>query len=284
MTTTIQTPLIVGFVADIMFTTRIAAAAQRAGFRLHWVEDAQAISTPTPQAPTETPGEMLYGREGQLFAQMTAWQPALLLFDLTNTAVPWQTWIPILKSSPATRRIPIMCFGPHEDVERMQLARRVGADIVLARSRFTTNMPQLLQQHARIPDHDAIGAACAEPLPELAQRGIGLFNKGDYYQCHDDLEEMWRQDAGPGRDLYRGILQVGIALYQVQQGNYRGAVKMLLRVRQWLAPLPATCRGVDIARLRANVETYYQQVQTLTADNLHQFDWTVVEPIHVQQG
>ncbi|MCA9961275.1 MAG: DUF309 domain-containing protein [Anaerolineales bacterium] len=284
MTTTTQTPLIIGFVADLMFTTRIEAAAHHAGFRIHWIENAATIGTIDINAPNETPGERLHGRSGQLFTQITAWQPALLLFDLTNTAVPWQAWIPLLKSSPATRRIPILCFGPHQDVELMQTARRVGADHVLARSRFTANMPQLLQQIARIPDYDAIVNACAQPLPELARRGIALFNQGDYYQCHDDLEEIWRQDNAPGRELYQGILQVGIALYQIQRGNYRGAVKMLLRVRQWLAPLPAVCRGVDVARLRANVETYYESLQGLTAVTLTEFDWSQVEPILVQEG
>ena len=52
------------------------------------------------------------------------------------------------------------------------------------------------------------------------------------------LKEAWRQDTGAARDFYRGILQVGIAYYQIERGNYRGAVKMLLRVRQWLDPLP----------------------------------------------
>lgn len=86
-------------------------------------------------------------------------------------------------------------------------------------------------------------------------------------------------DKGPGRDLYRGILQVGIALYQVQRNNYRGAIKMLLRVRQWLDPLPAICRGVDVARLRENVQQIYDQVQELGADNLAAFDWSIVNVI-----
>ena len=108
---------------------------------------------------------------------------------------------------------------------------------------------------------------------------IILFNEGHYYKCHDALEEAWQQDKTPGRDLYRGVLQYGIALYQIERGNFRGAVKMLLRLRQWLDPLPDVCRGVQVARLRQNISQVTDAVQRLGADNLIEFDFTLVEPI-----
>ena len=111
-----------------------------------------------------------------------------------------------------------------------------------------------------------------EPFFVGARRGIEQFNQGHYYPAHDALEAAWMEDAGPGRDLYRGILQVGIAYYQIEQGNYRGAVKMLLRVRQWLGPLPDTCRGVDVAALRADVERVYAALVELGPKLLADFD------------
>jgi len=52
--------------------------------------------------------------------------------------------------------------------------------------------------------------------------------------------------SGPVRELYRAILQVGIAYYQIERGNHRGALKMLLRSVQWLAMLPDRCQGIDV--------------------------------------
>ena len=276
-----ESPLVIGFVADLMFTTRIETVARHIDFRVRWIGAARELSAAPADAAPESPGETLHGQSGALIDRITVWQPVLLLVDLTNTAVPWQKWISILKSSPATRRIPIVCFGPHEDVELMQAARKAGADKVLARSRFTADMAALLQKHARRPDHDALSSACDEPLTDLARRGIEMFNAGEYYACHDDLEEAWMQDKGPGRDLYRGILQVGIALYQVQRNNYRGALKMLLRVRQWLQPLPDTCRSVNVAQLRHNVETYHAHITELGPDRLDKFDWDLVAKIQI---
>ena len=272
MTDPKTTPLIVAFVADLMFTMRIAKVVEHIGYRIVWIESADQLGSLAPQNEPETPGELLRGREGRLFEQVTQWQPALLLFDLNNAAIPWREWIAALKSAAATRRIPVMCFGSHQDVTTMSTAKSVGADVVLARSRFTSDMPALFQRYARIPDHTALGAACAEPLAALARQGIERFNQGEYYPAHDLLEEAWVVDESPGRDLYRGILQVGIAYYQIEQGNYRGAVKMLLRVRQWLDPLPDVCRGVDVAGLRADVDRVYAALAALGTERVQEFD------------
>ncbi|MBK8985993.1 MAG: DUF309 domain-containing protein [Chloroflexi bacterium] len=284
METKPNAPLIVGFVADLMFTPRIANVARHLGYTIVWIPDVAAVAGDTAVTTPESPGEQLHGQTGQLFAQITAWQPALLLFDLNNTAIPWQRWIAALKSSPATRRLPILCFGSHMDVSATQTARSAGADAVVARSQFTSDMAGLFAKYGRVPNATALAETCAQPLPDLARSGIALFNAGAYYQCHDDLEEVWRQDDTPGRDLYQGILQVGIALYQVQRGNYRGAVKMLLRVRQWLEPLPDICRGVNVARLRQNADAYHQAVVQLGPERLGDFDWGLVEPVELVAG
>jgi predicted metal-dependent hydrolase len=154
----------------------------------------------------------------------------------------------------------------------MEEASEAGADAVLARSRFTADMPALLERYARIPDRDAIVAACSEPLVPLAVTGIEKFNEGQFYACHDDLEEAWRQDSGAARDLYRGILQVAIAYYQIERGNYRGAAKMLLRVRQWLDPLPDICRGVDVAQLRQDATAVHDALVQLGPERITEFD------------
>ena len=287
MTINKNLPIIVGFVADLMFTTRIENVARYLGFQMKWIESAAELDTASSLSlgagvsnPTlEKPGESLHGRSGELFRRLSDWQPALLLFDLGNKAIPWQEWLPRLKSSPATRRFPILCYGSHVNVEMMGTAKKAGADAVLARSRFTSDMVNLLKKYARTPDQAGLDAACQESLPDLARRGIDLFNQGEYYQCHDDLEEAWRQDESDGRILYQGLLQTGIALYQIQRSNYRGAMKMLLRLRQWLEPLPDTCRGVDVAGVRRMVTAVHDAIQSLGPDQIDQFDWSLVQPI-----
>lgn len=279
MTNNTQAPLIVVFADNLMITTRIAQVIDHIGYRAVWIESAEQLDQLGRKATPEPLGEQLHGREGRLFELLAQWQPALLVFDLNNDSVPWREWIAVLKSAAATRRIPVMAYSSHVEVEAINDAKSAGADVVLARGRFLGDMPDLLQKHARIPDRAALAGACAEPLSELARAGIERFNEGAYYPAHDSLEEAWVRDTGPGRDLYRGILQIGIAYYQLQQGNYRGAVKMLLRVRQWLTPLPDVCRGVDVAALRDDVERVYAAVVELGPERLEEFDTGLFGPV-----
>ncbi len=274
-------PLIVAFVSDLMFTTKIDNVIRHLGYQVRWVDDPAVISPGQKETKEEALGEKLHGQEGRLFEKTTLWQPALLLFDLANQVIPWRQWIPMLKSSAATRQIPIMVFGPHVDVEMMQEAKRIGADFVYARSRFSNSMPQLLQKHATIPDYDAINSACEEPLSDLAIGGIEKFNQGAYYACHDDLEEAWRRDEGLGRDLYRGLLQIAVAYYQIKRGNYRGATKMLLRMRQWLTPMPPICRGVNVEKVLQDATAVQEALSVLGPEKISEFDHTLFRPVEL---
>jgi predicted metal-dependent hydrolase len=271
-------PLIVAFVDDLMFTSKIGNVARGLDCRVRWIGSSADLEG-EEVGQVNAPGEPLSGKSGRLFELLTAWQPSLLLFDLANAGVPWQRWMPALKSSPATRRIPIVAFGPHTNVTYIEEAKRLGAEAVWARSRFTADMPALLEKYLRVPDREAIETACQEPLPDLARSGIELFNQGAFYPSHDDLEEAWRQDQGAARDLYRGILQVGIAYYQIERGNYRGALKMLLRARQWLEPLPDTCRGVNVEQLREDAAAVQEALLDCGPDALGSFDRSLFKAV-----
>ena len=153
------------------------------------------------------------------------------------------------------------------------------ADSVLARSKFVSDMPALFQDYARIPDYQQIESACGENLSDLGVKGIEEFNRGEYFQAHETLEEAWNEDQSAGGELYRAILQVAVAYLQIERDNYRGAMKMFLRVRQWIDPLPDTCRGVDIAQLRADADNVHQVLLSLGQERLSEFDQTLFQPL-----
>lgn len=282
MTQEDKKPIIVAFVNDLMFSVKIGNVAESLGYRVEWIEESNDVAPPDPEAPQERPGELLHGQGGALFQRLTQWQPVLLIFDLGNSAVPWRQWIPSIKSSAATRRVPVICYGPHVDTKALSEARDLGAEVVVPRSRFSGAMPELIAEHARESDRVALLETCQEPLLELARKGIEMFNEGQFYKCHDYLEEAWMEDDSPGRNLYRGILQAGIAYYQIERGNYRGALKMLLRVRQWLEPLPDVCRSVDVARLRQDVDNVHRAVLDLGPDQLDEIDRSLFRTIRLR--
>lgn len=132
------------------------------------------------------------------------------------------------------------------------------------------------------PDDDfyaRLAEDCGCDLPELAQQAIAKFNAGEYYEQHDLLEALWMRTESPVRQLYQGILQIGVGYYQIRQGNWRGAVKMLNRGLRWLNYLPTACQGVDVAQLRADAEAMRAELLRLRDGDLADVDPALFKPV-----
>src|SRR6185503_4609752 len=57
---------------------------------------------------------------------------------------------------------------------------------------------------------DSLIDLCSAPLHPQAAEGLRLFNAGKYFEAHEALEDAWNEEAGPVRDLYRGVLQIAV--------------------------------------------------------------------------
>lgn len=124
-----------------------------------------------------------------------------------------------------------------------------------------------------------IEQALTGELHPIALKGIQAFNAGDYFMAHEDLETAWRDERGAVRDVYRAILQIGLGYYHIQRGNYRGAVKMFQRCRQWLDPFPDACRGINLAQLRADMMRAEAELLRLGPDRLRAFNPILMRPV-----
>lgn len=54
-----------------------------------------------------------------------------------------------------------------------------------------------------------------------------LFNRGEWYACHDGLEELWHETQGPARPVLQGVLQIAVAHLHLERGNQRGATVLM---------------------------------------------------------
>ncbi len=68
--------------------------------------------------------------------------------------------------------------------------------------------------------------ADSEIDPEF-EKAIALFNNGNYYACHDVLEEIWHNAWQSDRAFYQGILQIAVGLYHLKSLNWHGATILL---------------------------------------------------------
>ena len=113
-----------------------------------------------------------------------------------------------------------------------------------------------------------------------AIKGFKFFNSHQYFEAHEELETAWRAEKSWIKEMYRGILQVGVAYYQIQRGNYPGAKKMFERSVKWLAPYPDNCYGVDIKKLKLDSKKAYDQLISLGPDYIDQYDQSAFKPLN----
>jgi CheY-like chemotaxis protein len=214
-------PVIISLVPNLMFATRIEDAVRAAG--------AVVLS------PIDRAAFLAALRNGA----------RLVIVDSSAADVPWMEWVSAAKNDPATEAVPILAFGAHIDLELRNRALGAGVDRYLARSNFVDGLPEFIAAAVR----DTTDDPCSEPLPEGVLRGFEEFNAGKYFDQHETLELVWRAELRPIRDLYRGVLQIGVGCLQVERGNAVGAVKMINRATKWLQPFRPVCQTIDVDRL-----------------------------------
>ena len=115
---------ILAVVSDLFFSVKINDAAKRAGMSVEFVKD-----------------------EHELLAKAKA-KPALIIFDLNFESVNPLDLITKLKSNAEMKGVSVIGFLSHVQGELKQKAHETGCDMVLARSAFSQNLPQILKRHS----------------------------------------------------------------------------------------------------------------------------------------
>lgn len=204
--------------------------------------------------------------------------PALLLAD--GDVPGWSFWVTTPKTEQATRRIPILVIT--RDSTREHEVTSAGATAGLWLGNLERDLISQINAHSRRSDPallDALARQCAQPLPPLARLGVEKFNAGAYYDQHNAFEKQWMEEPGPVRNLYRAVLQVGVAYYHLTRGNYAGGLRMLERSVQWFWELPDVCQGINVRQLREDAAHVRSVLQAINPENPLPFDSSLLKPI-----
>ena len=118
-------PRIFGFVDDLFFQAKIQETARKLNVKVEFVKSEQDFLDRIK----------LNGEE----------KPSLVIFDLNTVSVKPLTLIPKLKSK--LKKTSVIGFLSHVQGDLKQKAHEVGCDMVLPRSAFSQNLPQLLRRH-----------------------------------------------------------------------------------------------------------------------------------------
>jgi PleD family two-component response regulator len=117
---------VLAVVSDLFFSVKITDAAKRAGLAVELVTD---------------PKEVLAKAKSK---------PSVIILDLNFEAARPLELIGKLKSSVEYEGVSLIGFLSHVQGELKQAAQDAGCDMVMARSAFSQNLPQILKRHAGV--------------------------------------------------------------------------------------------------------------------------------------
>jgi CheY-like chemotaxis protein len=121
---------IFAFIEDLFFMAKIQETARKLNVRVEFVKSDKDLMEKLQQNGEE--------------------KPSLIIFDLNNVGVKPLTLIPKLKNK--LKKTSIIGFLSHVQGDLKQKAHEVGCDMVLPRSAFSQNLPQLLRRHGAPED------------------------------------------------------------------------------------------------------------------------------------
>jgi PleD family two-component response regulator len=109
---------------DLFFMVKINESAKRAGFSVEFVKSEE---------------DALYNAKSK---------PALIIVDLNFQGIDPLNLVRTLKASAEMKGISVLGYVSHVQGALKQQAQESGCDMVLARSAFSQNLPQILKRHS----------------------------------------------------------------------------------------------------------------------------------------
>ena len=84
---------------------------------------------------------------------------------------------------------------------------------------------------------------------------VNKFNEGDYFECHEILEDIWFDVRDDSRDFYQGLLHISVAFYHLtKENNFKGTLIQLDKALERLKVYDKVFSGVDVPKLTDEVK------------------------------
>ena len=125
--------------------------------------------------------------------------------------------------------------------------------------------------------------------PPALAKGIAEFNDWRFYDCHETLEDVWREVGSKGddatlADFYQGIIKIAAGFHHVLRGNHKGAVNLLSDAFRLLDRFRPDCLGVEVERLLDDTRVCLDRISELGPERLAEFDRSLIPTIQFDPG
>jgi predicted metal-dependent hydrolase len=84
-------------------------------------------------------------------------------------------------------------------------------------------------------------------------KGVEMFNRGDFFEAHEEMEEAMNllADDTSDWDFYLGMLRAAVANHKLGQGEIASAILHLRAALKFLEPYSDRHRGIKLREFRS---------------------------------
>ena len=112
------------------------------------------------------------------------------------------------------------------------------------------------------------------------KKGIQEFNDGDYFECHETLEDIWMIEVGPDRPFYQGLLQLSVGCFHLLNRNYVGAESQWSKAYTKLKDFGGQHLGVELKSLLEQILRCQEMLAMVQRGHKRKFDFSIIP--HIQ--
>ena len=96
-------------------------------------------------------------------------------------------------------------------------------------------------------------------------KGVALFNRGEFFESHEAMEEAMDLAEDRDWDLFLGLLRAAVANHKLGQGEISSAILHLQAALRLLAPYSDRHQGLKLRELRHSLSAQLARLTELRA-------------------
>ena len=113
---------------------------------------------------------------------------------------------------------------------------------------------------------------------------IKKFNGGDFYACHDLLEDIWFEITGTERNFYQGLIHAAVGFHHIiDKKNPRGALLQLNKAIAKLKPFEPVHETINLRLLLREVEACIKEIEKIHTGKKKNFNRKLIPRITLKK-
>lgn len=95
----------------------------------------------------------------------------------------------------------------------------------------------------------------------LFDRGIDLFNRQEFFECHEVFEELWTFSQQPDRWFLQALIHFAVGFYHAGRSNSTGATRQLRKGLRKIQGYLPQWDGVQTGKIAHEVEQRLREIE-----------------------